>query len=254
MSFSLRFARIEHLHDDGGQKPSFHARWFAHSSKTLLQEFSHPNELFWLKECSDCELSSILQKCTLDVLPTTGAVGEELDGDSLSDDHFFHRYVRGSSNFGRLCAHWHDDDSNLYYDEDGIAWTDLPPDIIQKALDVCEPHRPCVACGLDELDERHDALTLLDDDEGFVTGGVEYHPLECIYLYAEEDPNGAFELAQIMSWKEKPTRSKDSFKLTLTVRYFHRRDDLTRKERLAGIEDEDWDMDEVRLTDFAARL
>ncbi|KZV73358.1 S-adenosyl-L-methionine-dependent methyltransferase [Peniophora sp. CONT] len=228
------FGLIEYLHDDGGRTPSLHVRWFAHSSKTLLQEFSHPNELFWLKECADCELSSILQKCALDVLPEVGAVGEEPDVGDMPDDHFFHR--------------------NLYYDEDGIAWTDLPPDIIQKALATCKPHKQCISCGLDELDERHDSLILLDDEEGFVTGGLEYHRHECVYLYGEDDPNGAFDLAQVLSWEKVPTRSKDrhALKLSLTVRYFHRRDDLTRKERLAGIEGENWKMDERHIF-FTAR-
>ncbi|VDC06694.1 unnamed protein product [Peniophora sp. CBMAI 1063] len=228
------FAQIVCLHDDGGRAPSFHARWFAHSSKTLLQEFSHPNELFWLKECSDCELTSILQKCELDVLPKRGEVGEEppAEGDrALPPDHFFHR--------------------NLYYDEDGIAWSSLSSTIIQKALDLCPPHRQCISCGLDELDEQHDAITLLSDNRGFISSGIEYHEHECVYLYGKDDPNSVFDLAQIVDWKsaalKKKKRADETLKLTLTVRYFHRRDDLTKKERLAGLEGDQWKMDERHI-------
>ena len=134
--------------------------------------------------------------------------------------------------------------SNLYYDEDGIAWTDLPPDIERKALETCAPHKQCIACGLDELDERHDSLTLIDDDQAFVTGGVTYRRLECAYLYNKDD---VFDLVQILSWEKVPTDEEDQqdLKLLLTVRYFYRRNDLTKRERLAGIEGEDWFMDEV---------
>lgn len=145
----------------------------------------------------------------------------------------------------RLGAHL--DFRNLYYDEDGIAWTDLPPDVIQKALDTCEPYKQCVACGLEALDDLHESLVLLEDDMGFATSGVEYHKLECVYLYGEKEPNDAFELAQILSWKELPTRSKKGLKLSVTVQYFHRQDDLTRKERSAGTVSDDWSMDEVRF-------
>ncbi|VDC06693.1 unnamed protein product [Peniophora sp. CBMAI 1063] len=227
------FARIVYLHDGGNKKGfKFHAQWLTHSSKTMLQEFSHPNELLWLKECEDLVLASIIQKIDVKVLPVKGAVGEESSVGHLPDDHFFHRH--------------------LYYDEDLVAWADLPSGIATKALETCDPHKQCIPCGLHELDDQHEALTVLDDDSAFETGGVQYHRLECVYLYNEKDPNDAFQLAQVLEWRWKdPPKSKSKKKkgpvFTLTVKYFCRHDDVVAKERRAGKEADDWSTDERHI-------
>jgi DNA (cytosine-5)-methyltransferase 1 len=43
----------------------FHARWFEHSSKTVLAETANPQALFLTDICDDNEVDSILQKITV---------------------------------------------------------------------------------------------------------------------------------------------------------------------------------------------
>lgn len=43
---------------------TFHAQWFEHGSRTVLEEFAHPQELFLTNLCDDCHLSSVLEICS----------------------------------------------------------------------------------------------------------------------------------------------------------------------------------------------
>lgn len=63
-----RFVKILYIFDIEGYK-LFHGQWLTHSSKTLLQELAHPNELFLLNICDDCPVRSILRRANVTQLP-----------------------------------------------------------------------------------------------------------------------------------------------------------------------------------------
>lgn len=82
-----RFCVIRYFFEDEGVK-KFHAQWFTHSSKTLLQEAGHPNALYlMLSECSDVEIDAISQKCNVRELPMDSFQPDE---STLDDDNDFH--------------------------------------------------------------------------------------------------------------------------------------------------------------------
>jgi DNA (cytosine-5)-methyltransferase 1 len=62
-----RFARICYMFEEDNEK-QFHAQWFMHSSKTILQETADPKELFLINECADVMLSEVLQKAQVRIL------------------------------------------------------------------------------------------------------------------------------------------------------------------------------------------
>jgi hypothetical protein len=84
---------IRYFFEDEGVK-KFHAQWFTHSSKTLLQEAGHSHALYlMLSECSDVEIDAISQKCNVRELPMDNFQPDE---STLDDDNDFHS---GYANF-----------------------------------------------------------------------------------------------------------------------------------------------------------
>jgi hypothetical protein len=78
---------IRYFFEDEGIK-KFHAQWFTHSSKTLLQEAGHSHALYlMLSECSDVEIDAISQKCNVRELPMDSFQPDE---STLDDDNDFH--------------------------------------------------------------------------------------------------------------------------------------------------------------------
>ena len=77
-----KFLKIIYLYEGGGKK-LFHGHWLQHSSQTVLQEMSHPNSLFWLNECEDVPVSTIVQLCCL-----TKLAGEEPQGPIVVAAHY----------------------------------------------------------------------------------------------------------------------------------------------------------------------
>lgn len=90
---------IRYFFEDEGVK-KFHAQWFTHSSKTLLQEAGHPHALYlMLSECSDVEIDAISQKCNVRELPMDSFQPDE---STLDDDNDFH-YGYAASFSGASC-------------------------------------------------------------------------------------------------------------------------------------------------------
>ena len=83
-----RFCIIRYFFEDDDGVKKFHAQWFTHSSKTLLQQAGHSHALYlMLCECSDVEIDAISQKCNVRDLPMDSFQPDE---SSLKDDNDFH--------------------------------------------------------------------------------------------------------------------------------------------------------------------
>ncbi|KAI0032194.1 S-adenosyl-L-methionine-dependent methyltransferase [Vararia minispora EC-137] len=162
------FARIQYFFEQHGQKV-FHGQWLTHGSKTVLQELSHPNGLFYLKSCDTIPVASILQMCHVKL------VDIEPSEDEMIGDHFFQ---------------W-----DLTYDENDGSFTQLSKDLIAKACSKCKPHKRCVVCGLRALDE--DMAEPQSLPGGFAYEGITYHLHDFIYLFAAD--NEPLQLGQITS-------------------------------------------------------
>lgn len=70
----------------------FHAQWYTHGSKTILQETAHPQSLFLLDSCeSDLPLASIFKRVNLREL----SIGEDepTDENIGTENDFFHGSV-----------------------------------------------------------------------------------------------------------------------------------------------------------------
>lgn len=69
----------------------FHGQWFAHSSKTLLQELGHSQALYlMLTDCEDIHIDAISQKCNVRDLDPN--VPEPIDGNASEENDFFTTY------------------------------------------------------------------------------------------------------------------------------------------------------------------
>ena len=55
----VRFAKIIHMNEE---HETVHVQWFEHSSKTILQELGHAQELFLVNQCDTQALGHIIGK------------------------------------------------------------------------------------------------------------------------------------------------------------------------------------------------
>jgi DNA (cytosine-5)-methyltransferase 1 len=83
-----RFCIIRYFFEDDDGVKKFHAQWFTHSSKTLLQQAGHSHALYlMICDCSDVEIDAISQKCNVRDLPMDGFQPDE---SNIKDDNDFH--------------------------------------------------------------------------------------------------------------------------------------------------------------------
>jgi hypothetical protein len=82
-----RFAKICYLYSRQDLQETrllFHAQWFIHSSRTILQEAEDPNELCVIHECEhDLDLNSIIQKVKVRGLAPLDFTPDNLDHGEL---------------------------------------------------------------------------------------------------------------------------------------------------------------------------
>ncbi|KAG1798810.1 hypothetical protein EV424DRAFT_1440198 [Suillus variegatus] len=124
VGYDLVFCMIRYFFEDEGVK-KFHAQWFTHSSKTLLQEAGHPHALYlMLSECNDVEIDAISQKCDVRELPMDSFQPDESTLDDDNDFHYGLMFNSLESSFVRL--------------------SDLET---QTLLSFCDDHKQCLACG-----------------------------------------------------------------------------------------------------------
>ncbi|KAG0701501.1 hypothetical protein DFH29DRAFT_926226 [Suillus ampliporus] len=104
------FCMIRYFFEDDEGVKKFHAQWFTHSSKTLLQQAGHSHALYlMLSDCSDVDIDAISQKCNVRELPMDSCQPDE---STLEVDNDFHAgyaasYVSASCNTERaagLCS------------------------------------------------------------------------------------------------------------------------------------------------------
>ncbi|KAG1855661.1 hypothetical protein DFJ58DRAFT_841089 [Suillus subalutaceus] len=82
------FCLIWYFFEDNEGIKKFHAQWFMHSSKTLLQEVGHSHALYlMLSDCSDVEVEAISQKCNVHELAKDSFQPDE---STLEEDNNFH--------------------------------------------------------------------------------------------------------------------------------------------------------------------
>lgn len=98
-TFRIRFCRICYFFEEDESK-MFHAQWFDHSSRTLLQQLGHSKSLYLLQSCEDLKLATIVQKVHVEYIrdcdakepedPETNADADEeaIANEAASDDFF----------------------------------------------------------------------------------------------------------------------------------------------------------------------
>lgn len=74
------------MYEKRGEK-LLHVHWFAHGSKTLLQEAAHANSLYLLDSCDDIPVESVFKKCNLRQL---GYEEEEPNDETSGLENNFH--------------------------------------------------------------------------------------------------------------------------------------------------------------------
>ncbi|KAI0318825.1 hypothetical protein OF83DRAFT_1291445 [Amylostereum chailletii] len=205
------FAKIAYLFEEKGVK-SFHAQWFVHGSKTILQELAHPRGLFLYDSrdsCQDLPLSCIYQKCNLHYIPPTAP--EPSPDPSGPPNNFFYR--------------------DLTYSEDSVSFTVHSESTVAEALDCCDKggFGPCFSCGIDLLRDHRNELHIASDNFSYL--GSTYHIHDFVYLQASPDPDGPYQIAQILDLCGG--RRKNDFKIL--VQLLARHDDIVRREQRNGL-------------------
>ncbi|KAG1743398.1 S-adenosyl-L-methionine-dependent methyltransferase [Suillus lakei] len=170
------FCIIRYFFEDEGVK-KFHAQWFTHSSKTLLQEAGHSHALYlMLSECSDVEIDAISQKCNVRELPMDSFQPDE---STLEDDNDFH--------------------SGLMFNSLESSFVRLSDLEIQTLLSFCDDHKQCLACGHKERASNFTDSRALRD--GFSHNDVNYHKGD--FAYISTGHNSVYQIGQIEDFKIK---------------------------------------------------
>ncbi|KAJ7069693.1 S-adenosyl-L-methionine-dependent methyltransferase [Mycena amicta] len=213
------FCRIEYFFDDkvhrdasGEPMKKFHCVWFDHGrglpvydilslfvsgSRALLQQVTHQQELFMLRECSSIPVSSINRRC--DVRKLGHRESEPKQSEDSYCTSYFYRFI------------W---DPNEY------SFTDIPDNESLQQLRGRDPRSPCMNCGL--IDEEGLRTTVVPIDDGFSYFGVNYHLGEFVYIRPnEEAAERRLEIGQIVGINFEPP-SESEGQISCTIRYYDR--------------------------------
>ncbi|KAG2063855.1 S-adenosyl-L-methionine-dependent methyltransferase [Suillus decipiens] len=191
------FCMVRYFFEDEGVK-KFHAQWFTHSSKTLLQEAGHPHALYlMLSECSDVEIDAISQKCNVRELPMDSFQPDE---STLHDDNDFHYGLMFNS-----------------LESSFVRLSDLET---QTLLSFCDDHKQCLACGHKERASNFTDSRALRD--GFSHNDVNYHKGD--FAYISTGPNSVYQIGQIEAFQIKGGRCTE-----VITRLFGRYNDIARE-------------------------
>ncbi|KDQ19575.1 hypothetical protein BOTBODRAFT_143057 [Botryobasidium botryosum FD-172 SS1] len=179
--FARIIALFETDDDDGDDTYYFHAQWFVHGSKTILQEAASPGELFLTSECDDCLLRSIEGACNLRWLQA-----QDSEPRSAVGNDFF-------------CRFQYTADDASFLNSDTAA-----PD--GRSECACCVQRDILECSADPIPNP-------DGSGGFIFKGTTYHVGECVYSVG--DSYSVFRIGQIVKydathvWRQlQPTNSK----------------------------------------------
>ncbi|KAJ6597262.1 S-adenosyl-L-methionine-dependent methyltransferase [Mycena vulgaris] len=193
------FIRIIYFFDTkrrGGEK-MFHGQWFLHGSRSVVQEYTHTQELLLLHECDDVAVATIYQKCPVRFLEL--GEGEEPDKLDPQVRDYFCRFM---------------------YDEVSYRCTDLPTDDECRRLDALFPaHRHCVTCGRKAEEELSRTVQVVGDERcgyGLAQFGRAYHVGD--FAYVKPDVRGKEGVVLFVA----QITHVDHREQTLRVRYYKR--------------------------------
>ncbi|EGO05372.1 hypothetical protein SERLA73DRAFT_68986 [Serpula lacrymans var. lacrymans S7.3] len=183
------FAKIIYL---DGEHETMHVLWFEHSTKTVLQEISDPQELFLTDICNSLAFSLIVGKVTvhfpdpLTKLPT------------FKPQDFYCRLV---------------------YDCKTASFTDINARQASLAVNSAPPDN-CPGCLL--VEHRDQELYGKKITNGVAWHGVSYHINDFVLIKAKEGPCHVGHLTSISF----PTRLRESDEPSVKVKLFGRMDKL----------------------------
>lgn len=83
---TFRFCQIRYFYQEK-HFFKFHALWFLHGSRTILQETAHSNSLYLLQQCADLEVETIYQKANFSILKPSDPEQEDTSDPDLN--HFY---------------------------------------------------------------------------------------------------------------------------------------------------------------------
>ncbi|KAG1724751.1 S-adenosyl-L-methionine-dependent methyltransferase [Suillus paluster] len=191
------FCKIRYFFEDEGVK-KFHAQWFTHSSKTLLQEAGHSHALYlMISDCSDVEIDAISRKCNVRELPMDSVQPDE---STLEEDNDFH----SGPMFNSL-------------DSSFVQFSELET---QTLLSFCDDHKQCLACGHKERASNFTDSRALRN--GFSHNDVNYHVGD--FAYISTGHNSIYQIGQIEKFDIKRGKCVE-----VITRLFGRYDDIVRK-------------------------
>ncbi|ORX99839.1 S-adenosyl-L-methionine-dependent methyltransferase [Basidiobolus meristosporus CBS 931.73] len=164
--------KIQYMYQDTFGVKYIHGRTLMSGKKTVLEDVSHPFELFLVDQCDTWKMSSIVKKCELKFLEP-----EEVEPQQQPHpDFYFIRY-------------WYDPLSPTFED---IAKHELLPNGGKKL-------KRCYACDLERLEESKKFPHSVNKKgvRGFVFKGYEYHLYDFVYLLPSA-PYGPYDIGQIV--------------------------------------------------------
>ncbi|KAF9030701.1 S-adenosyl-L-methionine-dependent methyltransferase [Hymenopellis radicata] len=207
------FCRICYFFEDKESK-MFHAQWFDHSSRTLLQELGHSKALFLLQSCEDLKLATIVQKVHVDYIRDCDAKEPEDRTNVDADEEAISDEVNSSDFF---CSYVHCPTEQSFLDLPTLAEE-------QALLRQVPAHHPCTACALKEQGNALGLISIITPGKAMVVFGEEYHPQDVVYL--ENPLSDLLDIAQIVSLPRRD--SGDNDRATVEVRFLRRMDKKAR--------------------------
>ena len=189
-----------------------HVQWYQHSSKTILQELGHTQELFLTNACDTQSLKHIVGKVNVHYIKPDQSLAD------VKPHDYFYRYEpynRGSSSLTvRSRYMWEETEgtfTNIDVDALAAAARDVPPDY-------------CPACEIDKRFDEDKGPTKIH--LGVRSCGVDYHLDDSVLIKADEGP---CHIGRIIGFDHHPGHGN----FEVQVRLFGRTDKLgSRPERV----------------------
>ncbi|KAK9679209.1 hypothetical protein K7432_016366, partial [Basidiobolus ranarum] len=166
------YARIQYMYQDTLGINYFHGRTLFHGRQTIMEEVSHPFELFLVDQCNTWNMSSIIARCRLTLL----GLDEPEPQQRPEPDLYFYRF-------------WYDPSSLTFED---VYNHELNPGKRTKL-------KNCFSCEHEHQESEKQYPRSLNEKHisGFKYKGYEYHLSDYVYLIPSA-PSGPYDIGQIV--------------------------------------------------------
>lgn len=121
---------------------------------------------------------------------------------------------------------------SLVWNQTDVAFQQLQPYEVERAIDACPDTKPCIPCGLAKLEHQLNNWEYVGTEDCILKENVHYHAGDFVYIRPDGPPPALYLIGQILRIEED---SDAGYELCVEARLFERYDAVVRISQRDGV-------------------